>query len=111
MSNKDRASMGHRLVIGARNLLLGLGITGAASTGFASAGFDEASSENTVEGYTSFILGSFDSSEIEQAFCRLRDLDAGAAESVAGSYVDQADLAGVDFQACATTGSARLINI
>lgn len=111
MSDKDKAGLGYRLFHGARNMLLGLGMSGAASTGFASTGFDQATSENTVEAYTSFILSGGDLSEIEEAFCRLRDLDASAADSAAGQYGSQADVGSVDFQPCATTGSARLINI
>ena len=112
MGHRDKPRLRQRLVRASRNLLLGLGLGGAATSSYSSTAFDEATAQNTVEAYTAFILSSQDQTEIEQAFCRLRDLDAGAADQAATDYSDQSSLTeGVDFQGCSVTGAARLINI
>ena len=108
---KKKSKLGHKLVLGVRGVLVGLGLVSSGTHSFASSAFDAAASENTVESYTSFILGGGNVDDVDEAFCRLRDLDEASAGQVARQFSSLSEVASVDFDTCASTGSARLIII
>lgn len=73
--------------------------------------WDLASTENTVQSLSGFILAHPDSDFVDEAFCSLFSLDSAAAESAANSVVSGSYYADVDFGTCSSSASARLVNI
>lgn len=108
MLAKLRSKASKYVILAVRGLMVGLGVVSAPHNGLASAGFDSAASQNTVEAYTSFILGGGNIDEVDKAFCLLRDLDSSSADQVATDFVGSTTYDAVDFATCASTGSARL---
>lgn len=107
MDTGSKSRLTTRLGMVIKAMLAGLGVISIPAAGHAATNFEEASRENTVESYTSFILRGGDKEEIEQAFCSLNGLDSTAASQAAASYGDSTGT-DVGFESCATTGSARL---
>lgn len=105
-----KAAIGRRFAIAIRSFLAALGVVSVPNAGFTAPSFEDASQQNTVEAYTQFILGGGDRDMVDEAFCRLSGLDAGAALQVAQSFTSNT-YTGVEFESCATTGSARLFII
>ncbi len=110
MDENVKSKFGKRITMVMQGLLAGLGVAAVPTAGLATPSFEEASAENSVESYTSFILGGGDVDLIDEAFCRLSGVDASAAEQTAQSFTTSTGLS-VGFEPCATTGSARLFII
>jgi len=94
-----------------------LGVFLGASSSYAGASYDEAKTANTVTAYTNFILGAsyrdnISRTEVEEAFCRLLELDETAAQALASDLVGS-PLSGnfvirnVALEECATDGFAH----
>ncbi len=99
--------LGSRFSFGARSVLAGLGLISVPMVGSALT-YDEASSANTVEAYSSVILGGGSEEEMELALCSLQRLDPDAANATATELGAAPYEYTVDFVPCASTGSARL---
>lgn len=110
MKKTKRTKNGISAFLALRGFLAAIGVISAPTGASAALSFEVATSENTAEAYTAFILGGGDPELVDEAFCRLSGVDASAAENVAASYAADTSL-GVSFEPCATTGSARLFTI
>ena len=87
------------------------GLAGATAGAQGGVTWDEATSTDTVESYTAFILGELDREWVDEAFCRLQDIDQNAARGVVADIQSRDEQYGVGLNTCATSGSARLFTI
>lgn len=110
MDKSSKSKLSRRIGMVMKGLLAGLGVISVPTAGFSAPSFDEASSQNTAEAYTAFILGGGDADQVDEAFCRLSGIDSTAASQTAESFTNSTGT-GVGFETCATTGSARLFII
>ena len=111
MIYKSKSKRGQKIINVIRLLIAGLGLFPTATPSFSATSYIEASAEDTVASYTSFILNGGPLEDIERAFCRLRDLDQDAAESFAQQYATAPEVGSINLESCTTTGLARLVII
>lgn len=73
--------------------------------------WQRAQEENTVLAYSEFILNHAESNFTDEAFCALYELNSNDATEVVRELKGDYPKSSVSFDTCATTSSARLLNI